>query len=372
MCADCASLPLCDGCGLPAAEPHLTVDDGIRCPDCLTGWHRCESCDRYTDHTGTPTVDDGYVCDPCRRRGYRECADCGLLTIETRSLDNGNVVCLDCGADYSPCPGCGDLVSGDGRFCSWCRDDDADDRLHEYSYKPDPEFHGRGPLFLGMELEIKTPQVVFGDCVDLALDQLGDLAYLKEDGSIGCGFELVTHPMSYAWAMRRFPWPLLGQLHALGAYTDTGVGLHVHVSRAGFASPAHVFRWMKFFYRNQTHATTLARRDPDYWASFSPRARARVADFAKGERWAFGRTQAINVQPEHTFEVRIFASSLVPQQVQAALAFVAGSIEYTRHLTAGDIARRRGWEWPAFVAWIRSHPEYRPLLVEMEDLACAS
>ncbi|MFE7802875.1 hypothetical protein [Nocardia sp. NPDC057440] len=105
--------------------------------------------------------------------------------------------------------------------------------------------------------------------------------------------------------------------------------------------------------------------------SISPRARSQARDFAKGERRT-ARHEAINVCPEQTFELRIFASSLHPQQVQAALAFAAGSVEYTRHLTAADIARRRGWDWTAFTTWLRGRPDYSPLLAELEALACAS
>ncbi|WP_280337446.1 hypothetical protein [Nocardia wallacei] len=213
-------------------------------------------------------------------------------------------------------------------------------------------------------------------CVDVALDRLGALGYLKEDGSLDEGFELVTHPMSYRYAIEEFPWDLLAQLESRGAYAGSGAGIHVHVSRAGFASQAHVYRWMKFVYRNESQATRLARRRSTQWASFEPRARAGIGEFAKGHgEWGLaglGRYQAINTLPEHTFEMRIFASSLEPQRVQAALAFVAASVDYTRALTSGDVARRRGWEWSVFVAWLHTRPAYAPLLAEMEDLACAS
>ncbi|MGW5105953.1 hypothetical protein [Nocardia sp. NPDC004123] len=129
---------------------------------------------------------------------------------------------------------------------------------------------------------------------------------------------------------------------------------------------------MKFVYRNESFATRLARRRSDDWASFDPDARAEIVNFVKSNRFGYGRYQAINVCPEQTFEVRIFASSLQPQQVQAALASVAASMEYTRDLTVADVARRRGWEWTAFVTWVRQHPIYQPLLAEMEALSCAS
>lgn len=71
-------------------------------------------------------------------------------------------------------------------------------------------------------------------------------------------------------------------------------------------------------------------------------------------------------------KLRVFASSLHRQQVLAALAFADASVEYTRGLTAAQIARRCGWEWSAFTAWIATRPHYAALTSELEDLACAS
>ncbi|WP_433566881.1 hypothetical protein ACQP1O_17835 [Nocardia sp. CA-151230] len=323
---------------------------------------------------GEDTVDNGVVCEQCSDDHYWRCSDCRRLARSLRTVDNGDEVCTDCADVYRECADCDRLVSGEGTYCTSCDVERYEDRIHDYSFKPDPVFHGQGPVYLGLELEVKTPGHALGDCVDLAVDQLGSAGYLKEDGSIGYGggFELVTHPMSYTWALDRFPWNVLRELRLRGAYTDDQVGIHVHVSRDGFSSPAHVYRWMKFVYRNESFATRLARRRSHDWASFDPDARAEIVNFAKGDRFGYGRYQAINVCPADTFEVRIFASSLHPQQVQAALAFVAASVEYTRDLTVADLARRRGWEWTAFVTWVRRHRIYLPLLAEMEALSCAS
>jgi hypothetical protein len=44
----------------------------------------------------------------------------------------------------------------------------------------------------------------------------------------------------------------LAALADAGAETIDGCGLHVHVSRAGFAGVRHAYRWTKSIYRNQT------------------------------------------------------------------------------------------------------------------------
>jgi hypothetical protein len=196
------------------------------------------------------------------------------------------------------------------------------------------------------------------------------LGYLKSDESIGGGFELVTHPMSYPWALANFPWGLLPALARSGCQATDRTGLHVHVSRDGFASASHVFRWMKFVYRNQAPVTALARRDSDQWARFDDDDRYRVKDYAKGYPGLY-RYRAINTLNLHTFELRIFASSLDPVQVKAALGFAAATVEYTRTLTVADITRRHGWGWDAFVTWLADRPRYAALLSQVEALTCA-
>ncbi|MFD4407720.1 hypothetical protein ACFWPH_33645 [Nocardia sp. NPDC058499] len=373
LCADCAADAVyCDGCSERTREPHLTVLDTHLCTECVRAWSECDDCHRYSRYI-TAVVDGPDVCADCLDT-YPVCDDCGHRCRGRYDVEGGNEVCDTCRFDdYHECNDCCTLIRWDEGYCADCAPDHPHHHaINGYDYKPDPVFHGTGPLFLGLELELKTPSYQLEDSVEAALAELGDLGYLKEDSSIGSsGFELVTHPMDYAYARTQFPWSLLARLRLLGAYTDDAVGIHVHLSRAGFDSPAHIYRWMKFVYRNQEPVTALARRNSSQWAEFDPFTRGRIAGYAKGDRRGL-RYEAINVQPEHTFELRIFASSLHRGQVLAALAFADASVEYTRGLSAAQIARRRGWDWAAFTAWLAPRPQYAALTAELEDLACAS
>ncbi|MFF0499749.1 hypothetical protein ACFYU5_33445 [Nocardia aobensis] len=53
--------------------------------------------------------------------------------------------------------------------------------MWNYTYRPDPRFHGTGPLYLGLELEIIVPEHRFDTCATLATDHLAGLGYLKRD-----------------------------------------------------------------------------------------------------------------------------------------------------------------------------------------------
>ncbi|MEV0766133.1 amidoligase family protein [Nocardia sp. NPDC050435] len=362
---------LCEDCSDhdPTTELTLTADGERLCGQCLSQVPKCDDCHRHTRER-TAVAGGPDVCQECTYN-YNRCDDCDCYARDYFIVDGDREVCRNCrDEDYHECGDCYTWVSLGDRYCDDCSPPDAPEEVCDSTYKPTPIFHGTGPVYLGLELEMRTPGSAFTDAVDSAVAHLGRLGYLKEDGSItdGHGFELVTHPMSYRYARTRFPWRLLPRLRQLGAYTDTGVGIHVHISRAGFSSPAHVYRWLKFVYRNESAVTTLARRECSSWARFSPETRRRAADIAKGTRRGFDRYQAINTCPEHTFELRVFASSLEPQQVQAALAFADASVEYTRTLTAARITRQGGWQWDAFVTWLATRPDYAPLLAELTDL----
>lgn len=334
----------------------------------------CFHCDAevISEHTRT-NIDGEFVCDDCTTLHYLQCDNCAhifrtLLIVE----DDSESLCDDCAAaaGYHECLDCRYLVLGRSR-CTGCENERRgcwEDYVYGAGYKPYPRFHGDGPLFLGMELEINTPDFDTQLC-QLCQDRIDSLAYLKEDGSISVGFELVTHPMSLAWAQANFPWGLLDELAARGCDGDDA-GLHIHVSREAFDGHSHVFRWMKFIYRNASEVQQLARRHDSSWAQFSQLERAEVKDICKGDRNR-PRYSAINVQNDETFELRMFASSVKPREVQAALAFADASVRYAQQLTLRAIVREDGWSWESFLAWTADRPEYDALSRECEALACA-
>ncbi len=400
-CGTCveAMLP-CDSCDLPAASTSPTDDHGDLCVTCAdsNGLYPCDECPTLIDHGDTCSVHSApsppaFTCDDCRIRRtgetaslatnqrelcnrcvehYYLCDECNLFDEYSTAVDNNDsaqALCNTCARDcgYYECQSCERLIRH-GDYCATHIDRVGYDALHDYCFKPEPIFHGIGPRYLGMELEINVPRGQFDECVDNANAALGKLGYLKEDTSISHGFELVTHPMSYRWALDSFPWDLLGDLQGNGC-TGDGIGMHVHISRAAFTSTSHVYRWMKFIYRNASDVQVLARRQSGY-AEFDSHERLMVKETCKGERIP-RRSLAINTQPQHTLELRVFASSLDAGQVKAALAFADASVSYTRDLTISDITQRGAWTWNSFTQWLLTRQKYSPLTRELESLACA-
>jgi len=266
-------------------------------------------------------------------------------------------------------------------------DDYADDSMHirDHSYKPEPVFYGDGPRFMGWELETS----MMGDRganAERIITTADPYVYLKEDGSISNGFEIVSHPMSYGWAMDSFPWEMFDTMKVNGMRPDATTGLHVHVSKEAFKSKAHLYRWMKFFYRNKHHVQSIARRDSEDWCRFTQRPAIRgivnqLFDYPGqgaygdveyidryGQRQFFynERYVAINTQNPHTLEVRIFRSTDSVQEMKAALGFVDASVRYTEEIDSSHILTRDGWEWESFAGWLPT--EYAPLIAEIERI----
>lgn len=258
--------------------------------------------------------------------------------------------------------------------------DASSDLVHYHDYRPRPKFYGDGPLFMGFELETAVSRGMLNEAARIVTDRVGDHAYLKEDGSISYGFEIVSHPMSYEYALNHFPWELMRDMQNNGIGPDDSTGLHVHVSRAAFTSPLHIYKWMKFIYRNQDAVQTVARRSSTGWAKFERDHRASILEFATrspmdGYSAYADRYSAINVLNDATFEMRIFNSTNKRQELQAALGFVDASVRYAAEIDSAAILNSKAWEFPAFANWAytahskgKAKASYSPLVTEMDRL----
>lgn len=249
-------------------------------------------------------------------------------------------------------------------------DDEENPGIHDYNYRPQLVFFGDGPVFMGAELEISMRTYEErNQGAEYVNEKLGAHAHLKTDSSIhDYGFEIVSQPMSYDYWLDMFPVDFLNQLRALGGRPDRSCGMHVHVSRDGFSGPLHTFKWLKFMYRNRRFVSALARRESDEWASFEDTTQHRdMKHFAKG---AYGgrRYAAVNAGNAHTFEVRVFASTLNPTKFMAAIGLVDASVEYTREISTTAILKEGAWDSKRFKGWLADKPKYDALRREINRL----
>ena len=115
----------------------------------------------------------------------------------------------------------------DGPYCYDCYDRRRDRHvIKNYYYKPVPLFYGKGPRYFGVELEIDNGGESDSNAraiLERANVEGKEYAYVKHDGSLDDGFEIVTHPLSYNCHMNEFPWPdILEKAKAVWAISPIG------------------------------------------------------------------------------------------------------------------------------------------------------
>lgn len=274
--------------------------------------------------------------------------------------------------EYHSCSSCDNYRCLDCGECECWEDHDDDDyrrsdsRVHSYDYRPHfwtpkGEFPMR-PL-MGVELEVHNDYNVdvIPDTVE-SIDPSASHLFVKEDGSLSSGLEIVSHPATLEWT-RTYPWQdLLSQLQAEGCESPDGYGLHVHVSRNAFRrqgkrSPTHQLTWLLFLHRNPLELQALARRADDQWASFRKPPRGELLRKAHAHDGFGGgnRYVAVNCNNQRTYELRFFKSTLDYGEFMAAVEFADASVEYTRTLKTADILQGQALTWPHFTEWAERH-----------------
>lgn len=328
----------------------LTLERQVAMPAIVPGWpadlaRRGTTSRRRDSHHDERTFDLG--------DGHRE-YDSDLDRMDDHAEDcEGGCPCCACACGYQP------YDSGES----------SSSLINGYSYRPQPRFHGDGPVFLGAELELDTRHGNTDRLAHRVLTDWGqERVYLKHDGSVR-GFEVVSHPMTYDYWTQNMALDVMSDWYDMGARPDESCGLHIHVSRDAFSNPVHQFKWMKLFYRNRSLVEHVARRRDSSYARFSSHDNKHARYMKHYAKGGIGgeRYQAINAGNEHTFEVRVFASTLSAAEFRASLALVDASVEYSRQLSTQDIIRNNGWSEAAFTRYVNDAGKYGDLAAMLAE-----
>jgi hypothetical protein len=215
---------------------------------------------------------------------------------------------------------------------------------------------------MGFELEVESngedydgPEYVHGI--------LGDLAYFKEDGSLDDGFEIVTHPMTLAYAhSMRWDWTQGLLDKGYRSWDTESCGLHVHVDRRAFTGRLHQYSFTLLLMRNKALSYLVAGRQGNSYASFDRSVRREIPKHLKGQDNCVQRYSAVNVLPTATLEVRMFKGSLKKERILAALEYVHSAVEYSRGAKSG-VGAEEYLTAPAFIQWLRVRKDLYPNLV---------
>lgn len=328
---------------------------------------------------------------------------------------------------YIDCYNCGETMEEDDAYtndwdsryrCCSCNDDfvlemeeqqqqdEESDLIHNYGHKPsaiflnadghrsyyasqytDEQGRLRNQLYLGLELELEVGRTPREDCAAFVVSKInGDnddsVVYLKEDGSLEHGFEIVSHPMTLDYATSKFAWDGISGLIKKGckSWDAHNCGLHIHMSRNAFVDEKHIFKFMKFLYNNSDEMIAFAGRNVSYakwdkdallgsWrdynettGSYEKKYSTSFMKLAKGEETNHDRYVAVNIQNRHTIELRFFRPSLNPNTVISAMQMCEALFAYTdTECNTPNVMSGNALAFRSFASWVKTQPRYSTL-----------
>jgi hypothetical protein len=362
------------------------------CDDCS---RFCERCESTTSENNSYTIGNREIwCESCRDDHAFWCNQCTEYYSEDRvgsHYFDGDTYCEDCISEVADwCEHC-DEWEYENRRCDEYRREQGEYSIHQYSYKPDPIFLGKDKhsLYMGWELEADTQyrnQDQASAYASNILEQENNLAYLKADGSVSRGFEIVTHPIAHnelRGANLDPYWDTIERLRADYNFrswdSEASCGLHIHLSRKGFSNGAHLHRFLQFIYRNPEMMMKFAGRKSDDYATFQDiwkydeydrpyRTYAHKLSYVGSRphtstRYSSTRGSAVNTNNEHTIELRFFRGTLNKKGILACLDMAHAGVEYTRLLNTRDVIAGM-LSWDMFYEWVSDNNGIYPELYD--------
>lgn len=344
----------CSHCGaiIDEDEDYETVDGDIVCTDCIENHTTtCDRCGRIIWTSDSYGDDYTTLCSCCYHNHYTRCSCCDTL------LHEDDAYHLD-GYDY----------------CSDCYHDEVDKcrSIHDYGYKPEPIFYGDSQRFFGVELEIDGAGKDSDNADEILAVANNDEEhiYIKGDGSLDDGLEIVTHPMSLEYH-KNYCWnDILNKAVSLGylSHQTSTCGLHIHVNRSclGEGSVQQDIVIARILYFIEHHWNELLRfsRRSEYsinrWAARYGYEKNGMDILEKAKKGNLGRYAAVNLMNYATIEFRLFKGTLKYNTLIAALELVDAICDLAINLTDEAMSKM---SWSEFVDTVKD-PELIQYLKE--------
>lgn len=349
--------------------------------------HTCDCCGAETDSDSVFEFDGSILCETCYNNETTVCQHCGNRIWLDDDAGNDSIhLCQDCYDDYYvTCESCGRIIHSnyanyddddDDAYCDRCYNEHCSSSIHDYSYKPDPLFYGNSKRYFGVELEIDDggKDSDNADSLLYTANHRAEHIYIKSDGSLSDGMEIVTHPMSLTYHKSEMPWENLMQCAVRLCYRShktSTCGLHIHVNRTSFGNSREVqddciSRVLYFVEHHWLELLKFSRRNEhqmNRWAArygYKDNPKEILDDAKKGCR---GRYACVNIMNYHTIEFRMFRGTLKYNTLIATLELVNKICDLAATLTDTEM---QSLSWSDFVSSLDDEYE-RELITYLKE-----
>ena len=356
ICENCLEneFSYCDHCGevIHNDEAYEIINGDFLCRDCTEEFTNiCDHCGGRVYTNDTVSDDDIIVCSECYDEHYHRCEDCNRIIHENDVNWYNNLP-----------------------YCDNCYDEiESDDEIEDYNYKPSPVFYGDGNRFFGVELEVDYG----GKYGENALE-IKDIAnyrkehiYIKSDGSLDEGFEIVSHPMTLDYHMNEMDWEsVMHKAISLGyrSHQTSTCGLHIHVNRNAFGDNQSeqeeaISKILFFIEKNWNEIFQFSRRSSynmNRWSARFGFEKTAKEILDKAKSGGNGRYVAVNLNNYHTIEFRLFRGTLKYNTFIATLQMVNKICDVALSMSEREIDEM---SWSSFVSSVEE-PELIQYLKE--------
>ncbi len=332
----------------------------------------CTHCGEVISEGEGTTVNGDLLCEECVDDHCITCDHCGeIIYTDDCITDDRTWLCQDCFEDYyRRCESCNRIIHDndvnwhmDLPYCDNCYDEiDSDDEIEDYSYKPTPLFRGEGNRFFGVELEIdeggKDNDYAYR-LKNIGNSQLENI-YIKSDGSLDEGLEIVSYPMTLDYHMNEMNWEgVMKEAVNLGyrSHQTSTCGLHVHVNRNAFgdnqSEQEEVISRILFFVEKKWNEVFKFSRRNSYnmnrWSARYGFEKTGKEILDKAKNSSNGRYVAVNLNNYHTIEFRLFRGTLKYNTFIATLQMVNKICDVAISMSESEIDEM---SWSEFVGEI--------------------
>jgi len=375
-------------------------------------YKRCNDCGSWLSKSQQKKVGTAILCDDCIDSVIR-CDWCNKPSVELLDTakdcfsDWSESICKDCFKKSHPCKDCGIRIKGKKDYCDECaplhkikkcikchkkfdsqtgvdsiiyepsdyRDDEKElknvvmckkcydqydkkyvDHSHSHSFPY--KMKGSSKIFFGVELEFELYHCKELDAIMKIDFSKGD-RFVKDDGSLDHGIELVSMPCSLNYHKNFFHWDTLCKdLTKLGCKPDHNCGLHIHMSRKFTEEEEKKLYW--FIYKHVDIISKVAGRGHGHYREIPyGRDYHTGLDIITPSDQGFScrsnsRYYLLNFDNRKTIEFRLPAGTFDHKRIYANLEFLDAVINYTKRNSLTFI---KTTPWESFIDWIKSSKE---------------
>jgi len=369
-------------------EYELWCTDCIKTSDNIT---RCDACKSYfyTENTikvyGSTNIKNVNLCKDCAVVETRICSNCKKIILRSyiREID-GDLYCVPCSNSlFDKCELCGYFSKRDKYekvdghiLCNNCK---FKHFVNDYNYKPEPKFLStikdlKNSPFFGLEIEVTSKKLDRGSLAHKLSqkfpNEFNNVFYLKFDRSIGNGFEIVTHPMTYNFIRKEFIIRELLKWLEEYVYIDGNelCGIHIHIDKNQFKDMNKkerennfLYKLLTFFYNYFDKIIEFSnRKNLDKVDEFCHRIEAGNIIRGLRNREAIDRHSCINLQNKNTIEIRVFNGDIEYEKFMNYIRFTNSLIEFFKlHSKSSFILdftnKRKGFLWNVFMDYVKKN-----------------